>query len=55
MDTVQHFLGTASPTFLLNSRFLLGCQGGCAASTGSVLANVENGIANAWKIKSGNQ
>lgn len=56
MDNVQHFLGTANSTFLLNSRSLEGvCRERCAASIGSVLANIENDIAKILKIKSGNQ
>lgn len=47
MDTVQHFLGTAT-SFPASSQQQVptGRQGGCAASTGSGLANVESGIAN---------
>lgn len=56
MDNVQHFLGIANSTFLLNSRSLEGaCRERCAASIGSVLANIENDIAKILKIKSGNQ
>lgn len=57
MDNVQHFLGTANPAFLLlNSRSLQGtCRERCAASIGSVLANIENDIAKIQKIKSGYQ